>query len=370
MNDHTPVPLVNLAIQHLAIADEVAAGFEAVFQSSAFVGGPDVAAFETAFAKFCEVPHCVGVANGTDAIELALRAAGLGGGDEVVVPANTFVATAEAVIRAGCRVTFVDCDPVHLLIDVGRLVQCMTDRTKAVIAVDLFGQVAPFEAITPVVGESVLLFEDAAQAQGARRNGRPAGSFGVAAGTSFYPGKNLGAYGDGGAVLTASEPIADRLRSLRNHGARGRYDHTMLGFNSRLDTLQAVVLRAKLARLSNWNVQRRVAAERYVQLLGGVDDVRLPVTLPGNDHVWHQFVVRVPNRDEVLDSLHDAGIGAGIHYPVPVHLQAPFVADGPGVGGCPVAEKAAGEILSLPIFPGITEEQQCRVADVLRRALL
>lgn len=364
------IPLVDLASQHAQIAAEVAEGWERVIAATAFVGGEDVTAFEDDFAAFCGVEHCVAVANGTDAIELAIRAAGVGAGDEVIVPANTFVATAEAVVRAGAQVVFVDCEPDHLLIDVAAVAENVGPRTRAVVAVDLYGQVPVMEELDLIAEHAgILVFEDAAQSQGAARLGRPAGSFGVAAATSFYPGKNLGAYGDGGAVLTGSADMAHSLRGLRNHGGSGRYQHEILGFNSRLDTLQAVVLRAKLARLAKWNEQRRVAAARYADLLADVPEVGVPGTLDGNQHVWHLYVVRVPGRNAVLKSLRESGIGAGIHYPVPVPLQPAFRADGVGSGVFPVAERAAGEILSLPLFPGITEVQQERVVEALSKAL-
>ncbi|HET7486285.1 MAG TPA: DegT/DnrJ/EryC1/StrS family aminotransferase [Acidimicrobiales bacterium] len=364
------IPLVDLAAQHAEVAAEVADGFARVLATTAFVGGEDVAAFEAEFAAFCGAGHCVGVANGTDAIELALRAAGVGPGDEVIVPANTFVATAEAVVRTGATVAFVDCEAEHLLIDTSAVEAAIGPRTRAVIGVDLYGQVPDMEELERITaGAGILLFEDAAQSQGATRNGRPAGSFGVAAATSFYPGKNLGAYGDAGAVLTASDEVDHRLRGLRNHGGVGRYQHEMLGFNSRLDTLQAVVLRAKLRRLAGWNEQRRQAAARYASLLAGIPGVVLPGTAEGNEHVWHLYVTRVPRRDEVLASLRDSGIGAGIHYPVPVHLQAAFRSAGGGEGSFPVAEAAAGSLLSLPIYPGITAAQQERVAEALAKEL-
>jgi len=247
----------------------------------------------------------------------------------------------------------------------------ITDRTRAIVPVDLYGQVAPFEQLPPVVAErAIAVVEDGAQSQGATRHGRAAGTFGRVAGTSFYPGKNLGAYGDGGAVVTDDDEIARRVRLLGAHGSPAKYQHTEFGFNSRLDTLQAVVLRAKLARLARWNDERRAAADRYASLLGGRDEVRLPVTLPGNVPVWHLYVVRVAHRDQVLERLHAEGVGAGIHYPFPVHLT-PAMADlGRGPGSFPVAERAAGEILSLPLFPGITSEQQERVAEVLLAALV
>lgn len=364
------IPLVDLHAQHVEIADEVAEGWRRVVDTTAFVGGEDVGAFEREFAEFCAVAHCVGVANGTDAIELALRAAGVGSGDEVILPANTFVATAEAVVRAGADAVFVDCDPHHLLLDVSAVGGAIGTRTRAVVAVDLYGQIPPMEDLAALTDEAgLLLLEDAAQSQGAARHGRRAGSFGVAAATSFYPGKNLGAYGDGGAVLTNMAHLDERLRSLRNHGGSSHYQHEVIGFNSRLDTLQAVVLRAKLARLAGWNELRREAANRYSELLADLPGVVTPGTLEGNVHVWHLYVVRVQRRDEVLAALRAEGIGVGVHYPVPIHLLPAFRRAGADAGRFPVAESAANEILSLPIFPTITPGQQERVVDVLRAAL-
>jgi dTDP-4-amino-4,6-dideoxygalactose transaminase len=238
------------------------------------------------------------------------------------------------------------------------------------VPVHLYGQCAPLEQLPAVVAErGIAVVEDAAQAQGARRFGRSAGTLGAIAGTSFYPGKNLGAYGDAGAVLTDDAGLARSSRLMGAHGSEVKYQHTAFGFNSRLDTLQAVVLRAKLARLAAWNEQRREAADRYAQLLGGVAGVRLPVTLPGNEHVWHLYVVRVDDRDEVLRRLQADGVGAGIHYPVPVHLQPALESLGLTRGAFPVSETSAGQILSLPIYPGITAAQQERVAQALARAV-
>ncbi len=364
-----PIPLVDLAVQHAQVANEVGAGWDRVTASGAFILGPDVAAFEQEFAAFSGAAHCVGVANGTDALELALRARGIGAGDEVVLPANTFIATAEAVSRVGAQPVLVDCDPTYLLIDPDRVAERVTGRTRAVMAVHLYGQMAPVHALAEVLPPGVDLIEDAAQSQGAAHHGRRSGSVGAVAGTSFYPGKNLGAYGDAGAVLTSHAGTAATLRALRDHGGTRKYTHDVVGVNSRLDTLQAVVLRAKLARLDGWNEQRRAAARRYHDLLGGHAGVGLPATLPGNDHVWHLYVVRVARRDAVLAALRDAGIGAGIHYPSPVHVLGAYAHLGHGPGDFPVAEAAAGEILSLPLFPGITAAQQERVAAELVAAV-
>jgi len=352
------------------IADEVARGFARVIERTAFVLGAEVAEFEAAFARFSGVAHCVGVANGTDALELALRAAGVGPGDEVILPANTFVATALAVTRAGATPALVDCDPVHLLIDPAAVEARLGPRTRALLPVHLYGQMAPLEQLQAIARRAgLVLVEDAAQAQGATRHGIGAGALGLAAGTSFYPGKNLGAYGDAGAVLTASAEVAGTVRALRNYGSEIKYSHAERGFNSRLDTLQAVVLLAKLPHLAAWNAARRKGAQRYDELLADLPRVTPPATLPGNEHVWHLYVVRVPERDRVLERLAVAGISAGIHYPTPIHLLGAFAQLGHRRGDFPVAERAADEVLSLPLFPGVTAAQQKRVVDELRRAL-
>ena len=364
------IPLVDLAIQHSQIADEVNEGFQRVMAEGSYVLGPEVAAFEREFAEFCGVAHCVGVANGTDALEIALRAAGVGSGDEVVLPANTFIATAGAVARTGARPVLVDCDPEYQLIDADAVESCVSPRTRAIMPVHLFGQVAPMTRLHGIAARHGLaLIEDAAQAQGAEQEGRRAGGFGAVAGTSFYPGKNLGAYGDAGAVLTNDDELARRSRAIRNHGSEVRYQHPALGFNSRLDSLQAVVLRAKLRRLDAWNQERRDAADRYTKMLSEVPGVRPPATAANNQHVWHLYVVRVANRDDVLNRLQQVGIGAGIHYPVPVHLQGAFADLGHGVGDFPNAEAAAREILSLPLYPGITSAQQEQVVEALASAV-
>jgi dTDP-4-amino-4,6-dideoxygalactose transaminase len=357
---------VDLALQHSEIADEVREGWDALLESKAFVLGPPVAEFEVAFARYSGVSRCTGVANGTDALELALRALGVGPGDEVVLPANTFIATALAVARAGATPVLVDCDPRTLLMDTDAASERMGRQTKAFLPVHLFGQMAPVERLSVA---DVPVVEDAAQSQGARRHGRPSGSVGAIAATSFYPGKNLGAYGDAGAVLTDDEALAVRVKALRNYGSEEKYDHPETGFNSRLDALQAVVLSAKLRRLDAWNDQRRVAAARYGELLAGVEQVRAPVTLEGNEHVWHLYVVRVPERDDVLERLNADGIGAGIHYPRPIHLQGAFADLGHREGDFPEAERAASEILSLPMYPGISADQQEQVVEALRRGL-
>jgi dTDP-4-amino-4,6-dideoxygalactose transaminase len=364
------VPLVDLGLQHHCIAEEVRRGWAQVIARRDFVLGADVGEFEREYAVFTHVGHCVGVANGTDALELALRAIGVGPGDEVIVPTNSFVASALAVRRTGAAPALVDVDPEHLLIEPEAVAARIGPRVRAIMPVHLFGQVAPMREIAALATASgCTIVEDAAQAQGATQDGVPAGAFGTVGGTSFYPGKNLGAYGDAGAVLTSDEAIAARVRSLRNYGSDTKYEHPEPGFNSRLDTLQAVVLRAKLRRLAEWNRERCDSAVRYDDLLADLEEVRRPTTRAGNGHIWHLYVVRVPGRDAVLRSLHEQGIAASIHYPLPIHLQGAFADLGHRPGDFPVAERAASEILSLPIFPGITAAQQESVARALRLAL-
>ncbi|WP_144119823.1 DegT/DnrJ/EryC1/StrS family aminotransferase [Catellatospora sichuanensis] len=368
------VPLVDLRAAHVEVAEEVSAGLHRIMAATAFVGGEEVAAFEREYAAFTGVANCVGLANGTDAVEFALRAAGVGPGDEVIIPANTFVATAEAAHRAGAKIVLADVDPATYLMDVEDALARVTPATKAIVPVHLYGQMAPLERLKSAVGGSgVTIVEDAAQCQGALRHGLPAGHDGIAA-TSFYPGKNLGAYGDAGAVVTADPDLARKVRLLGSHGGLTRYTHEVIGFNSRLDAMQAVVLRAKLARLAGWNEARRSAAERYHGLLAGLDVVR-PVTADGNEHVWHLYVVRVPERgvpqrrDKVLEQLNAAGVGAALHYPTPVHLTPAFAGLGYAAGDFPNAEQVATEILSLPLYPQITPEQQEYVVSVLADAL-
>ncbi|QHF24740.1 aminotransferase class V-fold PLP-dependent enzyme [Rathayibacter sp. VKM Ac-2804] len=358
------VPLADLHLQHLVVADVIREGFDRVLADSSFVRGPDVSRFEEEFAAYCDVRHTIGVGNGTDALELALLALDLAPGDEVLVPANTFVATAEAVVRAGARPVFVDCDDDYL-IDVDSAAQARTPRTRAVMAVHLYGQCAPVEQLAAALGDGVRIVEDAAQAQGARRFGARAGSLGAIAGTSFYPGKNLGAYGDAGGVMTDDDELAAAVRRLGNHGGLSAYRHDVVGTNSRLDSLQAVVLSAKLAHLDEWNQQRRDAAARYGELLDGVDGLVLPRTAPGNEHVHHLYVVRTPERERLRTALAGAGVATGVHYPTPVHLLAPFLPASGRPRSLPRAEAFAGQLLTLPLFPGITAAQQEYVAESL-----
>jgi dTDP-4-amino-4,6-dideoxygalactose transaminase len=364
------IPLVDLKAQLKQINAEVQAGFARVLENTSFILGKDVADFEAAFARFSEAKHCIGVANGTDAIELMLRALSIGSGDEVILPANTFIATALGVVRAGATPVLVDSDPACHLMDPSLVEKKLTRKTKALLPVHLFGQIAPMEELAALAkAKGLALLEDAAQSQGSKRHGKHSGSWGLASATSFYPGKNLGAFGDAGAVFTNSDDVAKKVRALRNYGSEVKYYHPEMGFNSRLDTLQAVVLSAKLPHLAQWNEARREAARRYDALLGGRKDVGLPATLPGNEHIWHIYAVRVQKRDAVLKALNAAGIGAGVHYPVPIHLQGAFKHLGHKAGDFPIAEKAALELLSLPLYAEITPAQQERVAAELFKAL-
>ena len=360
------IPFADLAAMTREVREEIEASFAQVLDSGRFIGGEVVERFERDWAAYCRTTHAVGVANGTDALQLALRGLGIGPGDEVVVPANTFVATAEAVVLAGATPRFADVSPDTLLLTAATLEAALTPRTRAVVVVHLYGQVADMDAIARVAASSGLaVVEDAAQAHGAVWRGRPAGSLGDVGCFSFYPGKNLGAFGDAGAVVTDDADLAHRIRCMRDHGrAQGsHHEHPFLGTNSRMDALQAAVLSAKLPRLAAWTSARQLRAEQYrTELSAG--PVRLVDDASGGGHVYHLLVARVPHRERVRSALAQAGIEAGLHYPRPCHLQPPYTgcADRP----LPVTEEAAGEILSLPMFPHLTAEQVTRVCEQLQ----
>jgi dTDP-4-amino-4,6-dideoxygalactose transaminase len=359
------VPFLDLGAVHVDLRDDLDLAWKNVLEHGRFIGGPEVEAFEAAFAEYCEVGYCAGVANGTDALELILAGLGVGHGDEVIVPANTFVATVEAVSRAGARPRFVDVRPDTLLIDPAAAADAITPRTAAIVAVHLFGQMADVDGLTALAARhGVALIEDAAQAHGARDHGRRAGSCGVAGAFSFYPGKNLGALGDGGAVVSDDAQLIDRIRRMADHGRSGtdRYLHEVPGRNSRLDALQAAMLTVKLARLDRMNQARVALVERYRR---GLPPWCTPIAVaPAAEPVYHLAVVQVPDRQAVTAALDAAGIGWGLHYPVPCHRQPAFAAyaDGP----LPVAEAAAERILSLPLSPTMAPEQVDLVCEVLR----
>jgi dTDP-4-amino-4,6-dideoxygalactose transaminase len=356
-----------------AMTDEVRApieqGWAQLLETSGFIGGQVVLDFERAWADYCGVAHAVGVGNGTDALHLVLSALGIGPGDEVVVPANTFVATAEAVVLVGARPRFADVSPQTLLLTPATLEAAITRRTRAVIVVHLYGQMPDMDALCRVANRGgVVVIEDAAQAHGATCQGRRAGSFGRAGCFSFYPGKNLGAFGDAGAVVTQDADLAEQIRSLRDHGRLhgSHYQHELVGTNSRLDALQAVVLQAKLAHLDDWAEARRSVAHRY-QAAFPSGPARMVEELPGGRGVYHLAVVRVKDRPRVQHRLTSMGVQTGIHYPIPCHRLAPYrrFVDGP----LPNAEAAAGEILSLPMFPHMSDDQVDRVCEALHEAL-
>ena len=365
-----PIPLVDLSIQFHEIWSDFQSDFAKLCESGGFIGGSTVSEFESQFAHFMQVKHCIGVGNGGDAIELALRAINVSHGDEVLIPANTFIATATAVSRVGAIPIPVDVSETDFLIDVSKIEEQISTRTKAIIPVHLFGQMANMEAITEIAHRHGLsVIEDAAQSHGATRNGLSCGSLGIAAATSFYPGKNLGAFGDGGAVITNDSKLENHIKKLRNYGGINKYEHDVVGYNSRLDAIQALVLTHKLKYLKRWNAERSAAAETYQHNLSGIPNVILPFANVGNTHVWHLFVVRVPHRDKVLASLNKQGIGAGIHYPKPFSELPAYAKELDIKHHCPTASRMANEILSLPIYPGIQKQQIDYVCSVLSQSV-
>ena len=368
------VPFQDLPLQTRGLRHELDAAIDAVLQHGQFILGPEVAAFEKSWAGFCGVRHAIGVGSGTDALQLTLRALKIGPGDEVITAANSFIATAEAISYTGAKPVLVDCDLDHHLLIPDAVAAAISPRTRAIMPVHLFGQPANMDAVLKLATQHKLaVVEDAAQAHGATlRDGRLCGSLGVAAGFSFYPGKNLGAFGDGGAVTTNDEALAHELRLLRNWGAVVKYHHEVQGYNSRLDTIQAAILAVKLRQLSGWNDLRRRAAGWYREALAGCAGVVLPTEAAWTGrHVYHLFVVRLidHDRDAVIQKLKDSGIQAIVHYPVPIHRQKAYSMLGHKQGAFPNAEAAAHSILSLPMFPEITQDQVDQVAQALRTAL-
>ncbi len=361
------IPFVDLKAQYRQLKDEVDPAVLAVMQRGDFVLGGAVTEFEREFAEYCHVEHCVGVDSGYSALELMIRAYDIGPGDEVITAANTFIATTLAISNTGATPVLVDCDPQTYNIDASKIEAAITPRTKAIMPVHLYGQAADMDAIVGIARKhGLLVFEDAAQASGARYKGRRAGSLGDAAAFSFYPGKNLGAYGDGGAVTTNDAAIAEKIRLLRNIGQKVKYYHEVKGYNHRLDTIQAAVLRVKLPYLDGWNASRRRAAATYAEMLAGLPIVA-PETADYAEHIFHLFVVRVSGgREALMDRLKEAGIATGLHYPIPIHLQPAYVELGYKRGDFPVTEAYADEILSLPIFPELDDEKVAYVANAIR----
>jgi dTDP-4-amino-4,6-dideoxygalactose transaminase len=364
-----PVPFVDLQAQYRSIKPEVDAAVQRVLDTSAFILGPEVETFERAFAEYVGARFCVGVSNGTAAIQLALTACGVVAGDEVIVPANTFFATAEAVSTANASPVFVDCDPDSYNIDAAKIEAAITERTRAIIPVHLYGQPADLDAVFELAERhNFIVVEDAAQAHGARYKGQRVGPLGRAGCFSFYPGKNLGAYGEGGAVVTNDADVARRVRLLRDHGSEQKYRHEIVGYNFRLEGIQGAVLGVKLGHLDRWNDARRAHAARYRELLAPLEDSGM-LTLPRESHdaesVYHLFVIQTDARDALQRFLSAAGVQTGIHYPVPVHMQPAYASLGHKEGDFPEAERQARRLLSLPMFAELTDRQLAYVADAL-----
>jgi dTDP-3-amino-3,4,6-trideoxy-alpha-D-glucose transaminase len=360
------IPVTDLSRAHAEIREELDAAYRRVMDRNWFILGPEVEAFEEAFAKACGTRFAVGCASGTDAIALALRALGVGAGDEVIMPALTAAPTAGGIVAAGATPVFADVDPRTRTMDPASVEVVITPRTRALLPVHLYGRPADMEGLGKIARRhNLVIVEDAAQAHGARWRGRPAGSLAAAAAFSFYPTKNLGALGDAGAVTTDGPRVAERLRRLRNHGQSSRYRHEEHSVNSRLDELQAALLGAKLPHLERWNDERRAQASRYLDLLAE-SRLRLP---PADDSefesCWHLFVVESDEREAVRERLKAAGVGTDIHYPAPVHLQPAYTSHGRGPGSLAVSERLTQTIISLPLFPGLTPEEQERVARAI-----
>jgi len=369
------VPVLDLKRQYESIKAEIDAAIERVLSSGRFILGPEVQAFEKEVAEYCSVKHAIGVASGTDALLLSLRALGIGPGDKVIVPSFTFFATAGVVHNVGATPVFVDIDPKTYNIDsseVKRLLatdHLLPTEIKAIIPVHLYGQMADMDEIMAIAKEyDIAVVEDAAQAIGAEYKGRKAGSIGDLGCFSFFPTKNLGAYGDGGMVVTNDDELAERVRILRAHGSKPKYYHRMVGINSRLDALQAAILRVKLPHLAEWTAARQRVAARYDEQLRGVHGIETPYRAPDRTHIYHQYTIRVRNghRDALQQHLKEQGIGSMIYYPLPLHLQECFKELGYNGGALPVSERASKEVLSLPVFPELTEKEQLHVAQGIR----
>jgi len=360
------IPLVDLKAQYESIQAEIDAAVRRVIVRSAYIGGEEVRSFEQEFAAYCGAKGCVGVGNGTDALYLTLRGLEIGPGAEVITVAHTFIATAEAVSSVGARPVFVDVCEGTMLMDPARLENAITPRTRAIIPVHLYGQPCQMDVISQIAEKHRLkVIEDAAQAHGARWRGRPTGSLGHVACFSFYPGKNLGAYGDAGAVVSQDEDLLLRIRMLANHGRLEKYTHAIEGVSSRLDGLQAAILRVKLQHLDQWNDARKRQAAFYSRALKDCG-VELPIVRDEAETVWHLFVIRTPRRDHLQLALAKQGVTAGVHYPVPLHLQPAYQYLNLAKGALPVTERVASQVLSLPIYAELTEQQLIYVADTVR----
>ncbi len=361
------VPFLDLGLLHRDLKAEIVDEIAELVDSSAFTNGPQVREFEAEFAAYCGTAHAVGLASGLDALRLGLQAAGIQPGDEVVVAANTFVATLEAVTQAGGRPLVVDANEDDYNIDSSAVEAALTERTRFVMPTHLYGQLADMRTLVEIAQRrSLAILEDACQAHGASRDGIGAGAAGIANAFSFYPGKNLGAFGDAGALVTDDEEVAALVRALREHGQRQKYVHDIEGWTARLDTIQAIVLLRKLPHLDGWNRQRRAVAAMYTDRLAGIGDLRLPPVPEGSEPVWHIYAIRTADPDELAGFLRERGIGTGRHYPEAAHLAPAYRWLGHKQGEFPVAEALAAEVLSLPMFPGMTEPQVDAVVSAIR----
>ena len=359
------IPLVDLKAQYADIRSEVDAAVGRVIANADFILGKDVDEFEAEYARYCEAAHCVALDSGLSALELGMRALGIGPGDEVITPAHSFIASSSAISFTGATPVWVDSDPHTYNIDPKLIEAAITPRTKAIMPVHLYGQPADMDPIMEIARRhKLLVVEDACQAHGARYRGRRVGTIGDIAAFSFYPGKNLGAYGDAGALVTNNADVANTVRSMRNYGQRKKYEHAFLAWNRRMDTLQAAILRAKLPHLEAWNTARRRHASAYDELLAD-SGLGLPHTAPDGDHVFHLYVVQSERRDDLLRHLAEHDVHCGIHYPVPIHLQEAYRGAGQGTGSFPISEALTPRVLSLPMFPELQEDQLQRVADAV-----
>ncbi len=381
MESHMKVPFLDLKVQYKQIEHEVLPMLKDAMSTGMFIGGPQVAGFEEEFAEFCDCRFCAGVNSGTDALRFALMALGIGSGDAVITVPNTFIATTEAISQVGAQPVFVDIDPhtcnlnpnkLEELLD-KRLIPCTSDPTpsiKAVMPVHLYGQPAEMDPILEIAEKHGLkVIEDACQAHGATYKGRKAGSMGAAGCFSFYPGKNLGAFGEGGALVTNDEALANKIKMIRDHGQAKKYFHDMEGYNGRLDAIQAGVLRIKLKRLADWNQSRRENAGYYDELLSEIPEVKVVQQAEGTASVYHLYVILVDKRDELQKFLNEKGVATGLHYPLPLHLQKAYAHLGYKKGDFPVTERVAERLLSLPMFPELTREQIEYVVDCIKEFL-
>lgn len=361
------IPFVAFDGQNATIRREVLEAFERVFNSKWYILGNELIAFESAYANFNEVKHCIGISNGLDALHIALKAVGIKEGDEVIVPSNTFIASWLAISHAGATVIPAEPDPVTYNMSAASLEAIISPKTRAIMPVHLYGQACEMDPIMEIARRyDLLVVEDNAQAQGATFNGKLTGSFGSINATSFYPTKNLGALGDAGALTTQDESLAETAKLLRNYGSKVKYEHEVIGFNRRMDEVQAAILSVKLKYLQDWISERQRIAHLYTELLSGIEDLILPQTAPGAEHVYHLYVVRTSRRDALMAYMEAKGISTAIHYPIPPHMQKAYSSLGFEEGDFPVAEQLARTSLSLPLYTGITDQQVIHIADTLR----